>query len=84
VFVVLERKTLTLRRDLSMSKDMRDWPRANLGVAANMLYPFENKMLHFGRENILEQQYPAYVATIQQFWECLQRNRAFSKCIQES
>ena len=23
--------------DLSMSKDMRDWPRANLGVAANML-----------------------------------------------
>jgi hypothetical protein len=29
-------KTWTLRRDLNMSKDMRDWPRANLGVAANM------------------------------------------------
>ena len=30
------RRTKTLRRDLSMSKDMRDSPRANLGVAANM------------------------------------------------
>ena len=29
-------KTWTLRRDLSMSKDMGDWPRANLGVAAYM------------------------------------------------
>jgi hypothetical protein len=29
-------KTLTLRRDLSMWKDMRDWPRSNLRVAANM------------------------------------------------
>ena len=39
MFVVLESKQVkTLRRDFSMSKDMRDWPRANLGVAAMMFY----------------------------------------------
>ena len=39
MFVVLEsKKVKTLRRDLSMSKDMRDWPRANLGVAAMYVF----------------------------------------------
>jgi hypothetical protein len=39
-FVVLESKTelQPYRRDLSMSKDMRDAPRANLGFAANMFH----------------------------------------------
>lgn len=32
------KKTQTLHRDLSMSKDMRDSPRATLGFAANMFY----------------------------------------------
>ena len=36
-FVVLEIKKLKpCEVDLSMSMDMRDWLRANLGVAANM------------------------------------------------
>jgi hypothetical protein len=30
---------------LSMSKDMRDWPRANLGVAAEM---FNADVMNFG------------------------------------
>ena len=40
MFVVLESKQLKpCDRDLSMSKDMRDWPRANLGAAAKCSEP---------------------------------------------
>jgi hypothetical protein len=35
-------KTPALRRDLSMSKDMRDPMRANVGFAANMFSPFDS------------------------------------------
>ena len=36
MFVVLEIKNLNPAQGLSMSKDIRDWPQANLGVASNM------------------------------------------------
>jgi hypothetical protein len=40
----VRKKTLALRRDLSMSKDMRDLSWANVGFAANMFiqYSFFN------------------------------------------
>ena len=36
---------LALRRDLSMSNDMRDPMRANVGFAANMLHLFKHVLL---------------------------------------
>ena len=46
-FVVLESKeNLNHARYLSMSKDMRDWLRANLGFAAQSFHRGEKKRSH--------------------------------------
>ena len=38
ILVLESKKSLALRRDLSMSKDIRDPMRENVGFAANMFY----------------------------------------------